>query len=263
MGRKQPGRWKYFYLFIAGLIAALCFGCAAVMNLEKKLEARDHINHGERLLEQRNFKLSLQEHKKAESLLGNLTPGDRVLYNMGTIYAHLGNHKANYGKSIKYFRRLVKEFPQSPMIWQAKIWIEVLAAAEKKKPPRIKTKTKAKKKITPKHVQEYGHLSLGKKLLDSGDFKGSLVENQKVLSRFPNAPPGDSALFNMALVYAHYRNPARDYNKSIVCFKRLITEFPQSTLLEQAKIWVEVLETMEKAKQVDIEIERKRKELTT
>lgn len=260
MGRKQPRHWKYLYLFIAGLIATLCFGCTAVMNLEKKLEARDHINHGERLLEQGNFKLSLQEHKKAESLLGNLTPGDRVLYNMGTIYAHFGNPKTNYRKSIKYFRRLVKEFPQSPMIWQAKIWIEVLAAAEGGKPPRIKTKVR--KKITSKHVQEYGHLSLGKRLLDSGDFKGSLVENQKVLSRFPNAPPGDSALFNMALVYAHYRNPARDYNKSIVYFKRLITEFPQSTLLEQAKVWIEVLETMEKAKQVDIEIEKKRKELT-
>jgi len=262
VGRKQTGRWKYLYLFIASLIAVLCSGCTTVMNLEKRLEARDHINHSERLLEQGNFELSLKEHKKAASLLGNLTPGDRVLYNIGTIYAHFGNPKANYRKSIKYFRKLVREFPQSPLIWQAEIWIEVLTAAEKKKPPHIKIKTKARKKITPKHVQEFAHLSLGKKLLDSGDFKGSLVENQKVLSRFPDAPPGDSALFNMALVYAHYRNPARDYNKSIACLKRLITEFPQSTLLEQAKIWIEVLETMEKAKQVDIEIEKKRKELT-
>lgn len=261
MGRKHTGNWKHLYLYITSLIIALCcFGCTTLMNLERKLEARDHLYRGEKLLEQGNLKLSLQEHKRALSLLGHMTPGDRVLFNMGIIYAHFGNPAMNYNKSLGFFRRLTKEFPQSPLVERATIWIEVLTVVEKKKVSHIKTKEK--KKVSPQQIQKSDYLCPGKKLLDLGDFEGSLMENQKVLSLFPNTPPGDSALFNMALVHAHYKNPDRDYRKSIACFKRLTEEFPQSTLLEQAKIWIEVFETMEKAKQVDIEIEEKRKELT-
>ncbi len=261
MGRKHTGNWKHLYLCITSLIIAFCcFGCTTLMNLEKKIEARDHLYRGEKLLEQGNLDLSLQEHKKALSLLGHMTPGDRVLYNMGIIYAHFGNPAMNYSKSLGCFRRLTKEFPQSPLVERAKIWIEVLTVVERKKVSHVKTKEK--KKMTRKEIQEPDYLHLGEKLLDLGDFEGLLMENQKVLSLFPNTPPGDSALFNMALVYAHYNNPDRNYKKSIAYFKRLTEEFPKSTLHEQAKIWIEVLETMEKAKQVDIEIEEKRKELT-
>jgi len=266
LGRKHTGNWKHLYLCITSLIIALCcFGCTTLMNLEKKLEAQDYLYHGEKLLEQGNLELSLQEHKKALSLLGHMTPGDRVLYNMGIIYAHFGSPAMNYSKALGCFRRLTKEFPQSPLVERAKIWIEVLTEKKKKKVSYIKlpnTKKKEKKKMTPKQIQEPDYTYLGKKLLDLGDFKGSFEENQKVLSLFPNTPPGDSALFNMALVYAHYNNPDRNYKKSIAYFKRLTEEFPKSKLHEQAKIWIEVLETMEKAKQVDIEIEEKRKELT-
>ncbi len=266
MGRKHTGNWKHLYLCITSLIIALCcFGCTALTNLERKVEARDHLYRGEKLLEQGNLELSLQEHKKALSLLGHMTPGDRVLFNMGIIYAHFGNPAMSYKKSLVCFRRLTKEFPQSPLVERAKIWIEVLAAVERKKVSYIKlshTKKKEKKETPPEQIQEPDYLHLAKKLLDLGDFEGSLMENQKVLSLFPNTPPGDRALFNMALVYAHYNNPDRNYKKSTAYFKRLTEEFPKSALHEQAKIWIEVLETMEKAKQVDIEIEEKRKELT-
>jgi hypothetical protein len=42
----------------------------------------------------------------------------------------------------------------------------------------------------------------------------------------------------------------------------LIDTFPQSELADQARVWVNVLQTIEKTKQVDIEIEEKKKELT-
>lgn len=105
------------------------------------------------------------------------------------------------------------------------------------------------------------NLVLGRKLLDKNDFKGALKENMKVLALFEKEPPGDSALFNMGLIYAHYENPEKDYKKSIHYFKRLIKEYPQSPLLEQAKIWVNVLGIIEKGKEIDIEIEKKKKEL--
>ena len=65
----------------------------------------------------------------------------------------------------------------------------------------------------------------------------------------------------MGLIYAHYDNPNKDYKKSLAYFKELLNKFPKSKLYGQAKIWINLLDTMEKAKQVDIEIEEKRKEL--
>ncbi len=140
-------------------------------------------------------------------------------------------------------------------------------------------------------------LVTAQKLLDQGDCAGSLKENQKVLSLYDTVPPGDEALFNMGLIYAHYGYSERDYKKSLDLFRRLVKVFPRSPLAGQAKIWIEILQENErlnreteesnkvikksqqendrlkkeigelnkairKSKQVDIEIDEKKKELS-
>ena len=102
----------------------------------------------------------------------------------------------------------------------------------------------------------------GQKLLAQGDYEGSLKESQKVLSLSPDGSPADEAVFNMGLVYAYAGNPKRDYRKAMGLFRKLISEYPQSPLVEQAKAWVGVLQVnerlsqmLDKSKQVDIEIE--------
>jgi tetratricopeptide (TPR) repeat protein len=89
-------------------------------------------------------------------------------------------------------------------------------------------------------------------------------------------PEATEALFNMGLIYAHYGYPKRDYKKSLDLFKRLVKMFPQSPLAGQAKLWIGILQenerlnreieelkkTIKKSKQVDIEIEEKKKELS-
>jgi tetratricopeptide (TPR) repeat protein len=121
-----------------------------------------------------------------------------------------------------------------------------------------------------------GYLVTAQKLLDQGDYEGSMRENEKVLSLYDNIPPVDEALFNIGFIYAHYGYPKRDYKKSLDPFKRLLMMFPQSPLVGQAKIWMEILQenqrlnreieelnkTIKKSKQVDIEIEEKKKELS-
>ena len=106
------------------------------------------------------------------------------------------------------------------------------------------------------------YLLRSQKLIAKGDYEGAIEENQKVLSKYPGRPPGDEALFNMGLIYAHYGNPKKDYQKSILFFNKLIEGYPRSPLVEQAKIWVGVLQVIEKSKQVDIEIEEMKKELS-
>ncbi len=121
-----------------------------------------------------------------------------------------------------------------------------------------------------------GRLTTAQKLLDQGDYEGSLKENQKVLSLYGNVLPGDEALFNKGLIYAHHGYPKRDYKKSLELFKRLVKVFPQSPLVGQAKTWIGILQendrlnkeieelnkTIKKSKQVDIELDEKKKELS-
>lgn len=118
------------------------------------------------------------------------------------------------------------------------------------------------------------HLLRAKKLLARQDYDGSLRETQKALSLSGKNPPGDEALFDMGLIYAHPENPKKDYVKSLILFKRLMRDYPKSALFEQAKVWVGILyeneklnqtieklnEMIEKTKQVDIEIEEKKRE---
>lgn len=117
-------------------------------------------------------------------------------------------------------------------------------------------------RMMPPGEQSCAHLQNVQHLLRQGNFDGALRENQKVLSVSPKSPPGDTALFNMGLIHAHYANPKKDYAKALGFFTRLKKDFPRSPLAEEAKIWMGVLETMEKVKQIDIEIEEKKKELT-
>lgn len=104
-------------------------------------------------------------------------------------------------------------------------------------------------------------LSSARKLLEQGDFDGSLKRSQRSLSLAGRTPPGDEALFTMALVYVHHKNPKKDYAKAIGLFERLPKEYPESPLADQARTWVDVLQVIEKLKKVDIDIEEKKKGL--
>jgi outer membrane protein assembly factor BamD (BamD/ComL family) len=105
------------------------------------------------------------------------------------------------------------------------------------------------------------HLLYSRALLASGDYKGALNQIQGLLSLSPNDPYRDEALFQAGLIYAHHMNHEKDFNRSLGYFSELIKDHPRSPLVEQAKIWVGVLDVIEKSKQVDIEIEKKRKQL--
>ena len=59
---------------------------------------------------------------------------------------------------------------------------------------------------------------LSQKFLAGGNYEGALKENQRILSLFGQDPPGDEALFNMGLIYAHPGNPKKDYVKSLTFF---------------------------------------------
>jgi len=108
----------------------------------------------------------------------------------------------------------------------------------------------------------YEHLVRAKKLLAQGDYEETIKESMKTLSLSGRNAPGDEALFTMGLVYAHYKNPKKNFDKAIGFFERVVREYPQSPLLEQSQIWIGVLNLIRQSKQVDIEIEEIKKELS-
>ncbi|HEY1373684.1 MAG TPA: hypothetical protein VGH50_14535 [Candidatus Binatia bacterium] len=106
-----------------------------------------------------------------------------------------------------------------------------------------------------------------RRLLSQQDFDGASKENQRAITLARNRPPVDEALFQLGLIAATVGNPKRDNKAATGYFNRVIREYPQSPWVDQAKAWVGVLqandklvETLEKSKQVDIEIEEKRRQ---
>jgi hypothetical protein len=118
------------------------------------------------------------------------------------------------------------------------------------------------------------HLARGRKFLARGDYGNALKENEKVLSLAGRNTPVDEALFYIGLIHALPINPARNYGKSVVVFKRLIKEYPGSSLIDQAKAMVDLIQEndnlnrrvdrlnnmIDELKKVDIGIDQKKAE---
>jgi DNA polymerase III delta prime subunit len=56
--------------------------------------------------------------------------GDQALFLMGLLYADPGNPNMDYGKSIGYFERVIREFPLSEKKEEARIWLLTLRSKE-------------------------------------------------------------------------------------------------------------------------------------
>lgn len=123
-------------------------------------------------------------------------------------------------------------------------------------------------------------------LFSQGQYEAAYNENQRILQEGRGAP--DVATFNMGMIWAHSANPKKNYPHALLSFRTLVKDYPQSQLAEPAKIWIQVLEayqkmaeekrtltrereslvqekdklryTIEKSRQVDVEIEKRRRE---
>jgi tetratricopeptide (TPR) repeat protein len=253
-------------------------------------EATATLLRGQKYLAQGDFDGSLNETQKALALSPSQPPADDALYTLGLVYAHFGNVKKDYGRSLAFFEQLMREFPGSPIAQEAKIWANVLqenkdqaqiignlkGATEKLKESidRLEKAEKARsaevraeeRKVEDrKGVRE--SLLRSQRSLAQGDFETSLSEMEKVLSLSPSSPLEDEVLYTLGLMYAHFANPKKDYRRSLEFFKRLLKDHPKSPWVEQAKIWIAVIEeneklnqVIEKSKQVDLEIEQKKRE---
>jgi len=89
-------------------------------------------------------------------------------------------------------------------------------------------------------------LDTANRLFEHGDYEAALKEYLKVSSNCRNNPPGDEALFYAGLIYAYHGYSRYDYKKSLDCFRRLLRVFPKSPLGGQARMWIAVIQENEK-----------------
>ncbi len=83
-------------------------GCS---HLDKGFEAKSTFKEANDFFNQGNYKASLS---KYEQIIGKYpSVGDRVLFEMGIIYAYPGNEGKDYQKSLECFQKVVKDYPRS------------------------------------------------------------------------------------------------------------------------------------------------------
>ena len=62
--------------------------------------------------------------------------------------------------------------------------------------------------------------------LVGGNYAAALEQYREINRLYPRA--SDEGLFKIGCIYAHPKNPNRDYQKSLEAFRRLISEYPRS-----------------------------------
>jgi len=88
------------------------------------------------------------------------------------------------------------------------------------------------------------HLDSAERLTNKKDYEGALEENKKIVGLFPFDSPGDSAMFNMGLIWINSDNPKKNYAKSLGSFQRILSDYPQSALAEEARVWTGVIKEL-------------------
>jgi tetratricopeptide (TPR) repeat protein len=301
MGRKQIRARKVFYLCLAGLIFISLSGCATLETMKETLqgntEAHLFLREGNTLLSHGDYEGAIHDYLKVLSLDLHKPPEDEALFNLGLIYARHENPKKDYEKSFFFFQKLTKDFPKSQWSERANGWTGILQELddlnqtcrtlrrthEKLRQTQQKAKEREKtlesllrgQRLHAEEAKEVNESFLrAQKFLTQGDYEGALRENQKVLSLSGQNPPGDEAIFNIGLIYAHPGNSKKDYGKATAYFKKLVRDYPKSPWVEQAKVWTAAVQENEKltqtvqklnqmieeSKQVDIEIEEMKRE---
>jgi len=139
MGGKRTEIGKQILSYIAILTCVLVSSCAfserqavnGVSPIPPTDWARVHAARGQKFLAQRNYEDALQEWQTALSMSDGKPPADESLLYIGQIYCDPENPKRDFTKSVAFFQRLAKEYPESPWADTARIWMEQLKEQER------------------------------------------------------------------------------------------------------------------------------------
>jgi len=104
MDKKQTKTNKYFFLAVITVTLILTCGCSHFL-------VKSNVKEANELLSQGSYKASLNKYEQIMEKYPNA--GDRVLFDMGFIYAHPNNEQRDYRKSLECFQKILQDYPES------------------------------------------------------------------------------------------------------------------------------------------------------
>jgi len=130
MGRKHSRQRQHFFLYIACWLSLSLVGAGCTL-LHKPGEEEKLLLQAEFSSDNSDFTKFVADWREILERFPN-TRGDQALYVMGMAYAFPKNPDANYETSMNLFKTLIREYPESVFINQAKIWTHILDNSIKK-----------------------------------------------------------------------------------------------------------------------------------
>jgi len=109
-GKRQRGRGEYLRLFFVCIMITpiLICGCSYI---DEGLQARSISQEANDFFNQGKYEASLSKYEQI--IEKHPAVADRVLFEMGIIYAHPRNEQKDYQKSLECFQKLVRDYPDS------------------------------------------------------------------------------------------------------------------------------------------------------
>lgn len=108
--KKQSRLGLHFYSFLICIMIAPILACGC-SHFNEELQARSIFKEANDFFSQGNYNASLSKYKQIIEKYP--TAGDRVLFEMGIIYAHPQNEQKDYQKSLGCFQKLIRDYPWS------------------------------------------------------------------------------------------------------------------------------------------------------
>jgi tetratricopeptide (TPR) repeat protein len=138
MGRKQWKNRERLLFYGASLLVILVItqGCAISEKLtgaitEKLAKDKIHIEAtpmelARNRMQNGDYEGALKAYMEILKANPEKFPGDRALFEMGILFAYPDNPKRSNSKASGYFKRLIKEFPESYLIRESLAWVDAL-----------------------------------------------------------------------------------------------------------------------------------------
>lgn len=117
--QNRIGEHLYFF-FVCGIITPILICSCTHSNTERRFKSTQEIYNASQskyfkeandLFSERNYNASLSKYEQIFEKY--LKARDRVLFEMGIIYAYPGNQQKDYQKSLECFQKLIKDYPGS------------------------------------------------------------------------------------------------------------------------------------------------------
>ena len=106
MGKKQDRTGELYTFIFACIMITPIFMCGC-----SQFQVRSNFEEANDFFSQGNYEASLNSYERIIERYPS--EGDRVLFEMGIIYAHPKNEHKDYQKSLECFQKLIKNYPES------------------------------------------------------------------------------------------------------------------------------------------------------